>query len=121
MALASQLEDEWQQYRSARDAAGASSSSGAGGALGAGSDPPPPPGTQSASPMGESDTTFGAPPPAPTAAVEWVPQGLPGVMEAVSMTYDLSSASAARSEQYVWFSSVVALDDSCGEDRFCWG
>ncbi|KAG1663280.1 hypothetical protein FOA52_006321 [Chlamydomonas sp. UWO 241] len=44
----------------------------------------------------------------------WQPVGMPGVMEAVCVAYDLGASSAARGEQYAWFTSVVALDDCCG-------
>uniref|UniRef100_A0A6U2JVD1 Calmodulin n=1 Tax=Chlamydomonas euryale TaxID=1486919 RepID=A0A6U2JVD1_9CHLO len=43
----------------------------------------------------------------------WQPVGMPGVMEATAVSYDLQAASAARGEQYAWFQSTVALDDSC--------
>ena len=129
MALASQLEDEWQQYKAARDAeaGGGGSASAPGGAaagdVAAGSGSPltmlmaPAP---AASAVAEADV--GAATAVATAApvVEWEPQGLPGVMEAVMLSYNLSAASVERSEQYAWFSSVVALDDSCGEGEWEW-
>ena len=61
---------------------------------------------------------------------DWEAPGLPGVMEAVAVSYDLSAAGAAAGaagaaagEQYALFSSEVALDDSCGmlEGRGWWG
>lgn len=59
---------------------------------------------------------------------DWEAPGLPGVMEAVAVSYDLSAAGAAAAagtgaagaaaaEQYALFSSEVALDDSCGTSR----
>ncbi len=56
-------------------------------------------------------------------AASWQPQGLPGVMEAVSLGVDLrqggeslavGTVQRGGAQQYIWFSSAVALDDSCG-------
>ena len=100
MALPSQLEEQWEQYKAVR-----------GSIL-------PPPGVIGGAGAAAAVAGPAALVPAPAPVIEWASPGLPGVMEAVSMAFDLAAAGTANSEQYVWFSSVVALDDSCGKRPF---